>query len=331
MKALVCNNYGPIDQLEFKNPPDPIPLEDEVVIDVAYSSINFPDTLIVQGLYQVKPQVPFIPGHECSGVVSATGSNVTNFAIGDRVTISKRGIGCFAEKVAGKADFNVRKVAEGVDLKTAAVLSLAYHTSLHGLVDCAKLSPSQTVLVLGASGGTGMAAIEIAKAIGATVIAAASTDEKLDFCKTLGADHVINYNTEDLKDRVKAITQGRGADVVFDPVGDKYTEPAFRSLGFNGKLLVVGFAGGEIPHIPLNLALLSERIIMGVYLGPWAQMNNKGMQKNQVLLNGWIKAGKINPKITKSYKFDEIKDALEFASTRQIMGKVLVEINPNLG
>lgn len=329
MKALVCEQYGPIDQLQIKNIHNPSPADDEVVVDVAYASVNFPDTLIVQGLYQMKPTLPFVPGHECSGIVSAVGKDVTSVAIGDRVTVS-RSVGAFAEKVVGKADSSVRKIADGVSLKTAAVISVAYHTSLHALKDLGKLKASETVLVLGASGGTGMAAIEIAKAIGATVIAAASNDAKLKFCTSIGADYVINYDKEDLKERVKQLTNGKGVDVVFDAVGDKYTEPAFRSTAFGGRHLVVGFAAGEIPKIPLNLALLSERSIIGVYLGAWVRQNPNGISANHQLLNAWIQAGKINPKITKTYTLDNIKDALHHAGSRMMMGKVIVEVNPSL-
>jgi NADPH2:quinone reductase len=330
MKALVCDKFGPIDQLQIKNIYDPVPANDEVVIDVAYASVNFPDTLIVQGLYQLKPTLPFVPGHECSGIVSAVGKDVTTLAVGDRVTVS-RSVGAFAEKIVGKADSSVRKISDAIDFKTAAVISVAYHTSLHALKDHGKLKASDTVLILGASGGTGMAAIEIAKAIGATVIAAASNDAKLKFCNSIGADYVINYEKEDLKERVKQITNGVGANVVFDAVGDKYSEQAFRSTAFGGRHLVIGFAAGKIPKIPLNLALLSERSIIGVYLGAWVRQNPDGINANHQLLNTWITAGKIKPKITKTYTLDNIKDALHHASSRIMMGKVLIEVNPSLG
>jgi len=329
MKALVCEKFGPIDQLEFREIPDPVPGDGEVVIDVAYSSINYPDALIVQGLYQVKPELPFTPGHECSGIVSAVGAGVGNCKVGDRVYVSSL-IGSFAEKLKISAA-RCRIVPIEVDLRTAAVLAIAYMTAYHGLKDKAALTPGKTVLVLGASGGTGMAAVELAKAMGARVIAAASTTEKLDFCRSLGADEVINYDTEDLKDRVWELTNRQGVDVVFDPVGDRYAEPAMRSLGYTGKYLVVGFAAGEIPRIPLNLALLNERSIIGVYITAWAPRAGKEIFAAIQTLNNWTKTGKLNPKITKTIKFDDVKDGIALATSRQLIGKVLVEINPNLG
>lgn len=328
MKALVCEQFGPIDQLKFKDLPDPVPGPGEVVVDVAYSCLNFPDTLIVQGLYQFKPQLPFIPGHECSGIVSAVGSGVTNPKVGDYVYVSST-VGSFAEKIK-TASNRVRPIPSEVNLADAATIAIAYTTSYHALKDKANLQPGQTVLILGASGGTGTAAIEIAKTIGAKVIAAASTQEKLDLCKSIGADYLINYDADDLKHKVAEITNKQGVDVVFDPVGDKYTEPALRSLGFGGKYLVVGFAAGEIPKIPLNLALLSERSIIGVYVGAWAPRAGKEMVAAIQTLNHWAKNGKIKPSITKTYKFDELIDALQFATTRKLTGKVLIEINPNL-
>jgi NADPH2:quinone reductase len=331
MKSLVCDQFASIDALEFKDLPDPVPGEGEVVVDVAYSSINFPDTLIVQGLYQLKPELPFTPGHECSGIVSAIGPGVTNCKVGDRVYVSST-IGSFSEKLKITSN-RCRVLPPDVSLRDASVLAVAYITSYHALKNKANLQPGKTVLVLGASGGTGTAAIEIAKTIGARVIAAASTQEKLDFCKRMGADEVINYDTEDLKARVWELTNKQGVDVVYDPVGDRYAEPAMRSLGYGGKYLVVGFAAGAIPHIPLNLALLSERSIIGVYVGAWAPRAGKEMFMAAQALNSWTKMGKIKPgaSITKTFKFDEVKEALKFATTRNLIGKVLIEINPNLG
>jgi len=328
MKALVCQAYGPIDSLEVKELPNPTPAPDEVVIDVAYAAVNYPDTLIVQGLYQVKPTPPFIPGHECSGRISAVGTGVTQFKIGDRVYVST-GIGGFGEKVCVKA-VRVKPMPDSMSMQDAALLSVTYITSLHGLKDQGNLKAGETVLVLGASGGVGSAAIEIAKAMGAQVIAAASTAEKLEYCKSLGADHVINYDTEDLRERVKEITGGKGVDVVYDPVGDKYTEPAFRSLGYHGRHLVVGFAAGEIPAIPINLALLSERSIIGVYVGAWAPRAGKDMVTLIQLLNMWLKTGKIKPKVTKTYVLDQAKEALHYAASRNLVGKALIEVDSKI-
>jgi len=329
MKALVCEQFGPIDQLKIKELPDPIPGPGEAIVDIAYSSINFPDTLIVQGLYQLKPTLPFVPGHECSGVVSAVGVGVTNCAVGDRVYISTS-TDCFAEKIKISAS-RCRPVPAEISLRDAAVLAIAYMTAYHALRDKANLQRGQTILILGASGGTGSAAIELAKAMGAKVIAAAGTQEKLIFCKGAGADELINYNTEDLKARVTELTGKKGVDVVFDPVGDKYAEPALRSLGYGGKYLVVGFAGGEIPKFPANLALLSERSIIGVHNAVWAPRAGEELSSAIKTISGWTKIGILKPKITKTYSLDNLIEGLHFATTRNSVGKILVEINPNLG
>lgn len=328
MKALVCEEFGPISQLKFKELRDPIPGPGEAVVDIAYSSINFPDTLIVQGLYQLKPNLPFVPGHECSGVVSAIGQGVTNCSVGDRVYISTS-TDCFAEKIKMPAT-RCRPVPAEISLRDASVLGIAYMTAYHALKDKGDLQRGQTLLVLGASGGTGTAAIEIAKAMGAKVIAAASTTEKLEYCKSIGANEVINYDTEDLKARVFELTNKKGADVVFDPVGDKYAEPALRSLGFGGKYLVVGFAGGEIPKFPLNLVLLSERSIIGVHNAIWAPRAGEELVSAIKAVGSWTKLGILKPRITKTYKFDDVVQGLEFATTRNSTGKVVIEINPNL-
>lgn len=328
MKAIVCEQYGPIDQVKIKEVPNPIPAGDEVVIEVAYAGINYPDTLIVQGLYQVKPPLPFTPGHECSGVVIAVGKDVTSWKVGDRVWAST-GTNSFAEKIK-IAHHRVRQLPTGVDFKTGCVLSVTYMTALNGIRNKANLQEGETILVLGASGGVGSAAIELAKAAGATVIAAASSQEKLDYCKSLGADYTINYESENLKDRVMEITNKNGVNVVFDPVGDKYADPAMRSLGYGGRYLVVGFAAGEIPNIPLNLALLMERKIIGVYNGSWAPRHPKEVGSFVNQLNILTKTGKLKPKITKVFKMDEIVEALRYSGSRGLVGKAVLEINPNL-
>jgi len=330
MRAAVCENFGPVDQLQVKEIPDPIPGENDVIIDVAYAGINFPDTLMVQGLYQHKPKLPFVPGYECSGVISAIGKNVTTLKVGDRVWASTMFNNSFAEKV--KVDHGrIRPLPAGVDFKTGAVLSVTYLTAMNGLKHKANLQAGETVLILGASGGVGTAAIELAKLNGATVIAAASTREKLDYCKEVGADYVINYETENIKDRVMQLTNDKGVDVVFDNVGDKYAEPAMRSLGYSGRYLVVGFAAGNIPSIPLNLALLSERKIMGVYNGAFAPKHPKEMQSYINQFNILAKTGKLNPKITRVFTLDQVAEALSFSGSRNLMGKAILEINPNLG
>lgn len=325
MKALVCSEYGPIENLEVKDIPVPQVNEEEVRIKVAYASVNFPDTLIVQGKYQIKPPVPFVVGHECSGIVEEIGSAVTTVKVGDRV-MTNSGTKCIAEHVVVNYRA-VRQVPSTMSLSVAATLGITYVTSFHGLRDKGALQAGETVLVLGAAGGVGSAAIEIAKGLGAKVIAAASTQEKLDYCKQLGADDVINYNTEDLKQRVKEITGGKGADIVYDPVGGAYSEQAFRSLGYGGRHLVVGFANNAIPAIPLNLALLSERSIIGVYTGAWVKFNHKEMTLTLQLLGSMLKAGRLKPLVTKRYSLDDSKAAIEYADSRKVMGKILIEID----
>ena len=325
MKALVCNSFGPIDQLQIKEINDPTPTSGQVVIDVGYASVNFPDALIVQGLYQVKPPTPFTPGHELAGVVSKVGEGVKEFKIGDRV-VATPGVGGFAEKVLVD-QMKVLPLPTNMSMQQGASLTLTYGTSLHALKNCADLQPGQTILILGAAGGVGIAAIEIAKVMGAKVIAAASSQEKLDFCKKSGADFLINYESENLKEKIQEITGGKGIDVVYDAVGGKYSETALRALAWRGKFLVVGFAAGEIPKIPLNLALLSERSIIGVFWGEWVRRNSEGHRLNMELLSDWFKGQKINPPVCATFTLDKAKDAIEHLSSRQALGKVVVEIN----
>lgn len=327
MKALVCHKYGPIDTMRVRSWPDPRPDTGEVLVDIAYAAVNFPDTLIVQGLYQVKPKIPFIPGHECSGIVRQVGPGVKYLRVGDRVMVSS-GTASLAEKICVN-QYRARKVPDQVPLDVAATIGVAYGTALHALKDMAQLQENETVLVLGASGGTGSAAIEIARAMGATVIAAASTDAKLDHCRRIGAEHTINYDTEDLRASIEQIAPD-GVGVVFDPVGDRYAEPALRSLGFRGRYLVVGFAAGDIPRLPLNLALLKERSIIGVYNGIWAKMRTQEVLTNTNLLLAWIQSQKLAPVITNRYSLDQAVDALQEAASRRVMGKIIIEVNTNL-
>lgn len=328
MKALVCSEYGPIENLEVKDIPVPEVKDGQVRIRIAYASVNFPDTLIVQGRYQLKPQVPFVVGHECSGIVEEVGANVPNCQVGDRVLVNA-GTDSIAEQIVIRHQV-VRQVPATVSLNVAATLGITYVTSFHGLRDKGNLQAGETVLVLGAAGGVGSAAIEIAKGLGATVIAAASTQEKLDYCKSIGADEVINYDTEDLKQRVMELTGGKGANIVYDPVGGNYSEQAFRSLGYGGRHLVVGFADNAIPAIPLNLALLSERSIIGVYTGAWTKFSPKEMTLTLQLLGSMLKVGKLKPLITKQFSLDDSKAAIKYAASRQVMGKIVIEVNSTL-
>ncbi|HUW38132.1 MAG TPA: NADPH:quinone oxidoreductase family protein [Rhodocyclaceae bacterium] len=321
MKALLCKTFGPLDQLRVEELPPPTPGPRQVRIDVKAAALNFPDALMVQGLYQVKPPLPFTPGSEFAGLVSELGSEVKNFKLGDRVI--GFGLGGFAEEALADAE-RVMPLPPGMDFEAGAALVLTYCTSLHGLKDCGRLQPGETLLVLGAAGGVGVAAIEIGRALGARVIAAASSDDKLALCRQLGADETINYSTENLRERVNQLTGGRGVDVVYDPVGGPYTEPALRSLAWRGRLLVIGFAAGEIPKIPLNLALLKERAIVGVYWGDSVKHDPQGHGRNVAQLLEWFAAGKIKPFVSERVPLKDAPVAMARIASRQVKGKLVV-------
>lgn len=322
MRALVCHEFGPIENLRVEDVPEPMPGDGEVLVDVKASSLNFPDVLIVQGLYQVKPPVPFSPGMEIAGTVRAVGPGVSQFKRGDRV-IAAPGQGGFAEACVVAADA-LTALPEGMDFAQAASLVLAYSTSLHALQDCAGLRRGETLLILGASGGVGSAAIEIGNAMGATVIAAANGEDKLAFCRALGAAKTIDYSQPDLQKRILEATAGNGADVVYDPVGGAYTEAALRATAWRGRLLVVGFAAGAIPQLKLNLALLKERSIVGVYWGAWAARDPKGQRDNVAQLSRWFAEGKIKPAVTERVALTDAAAAMQRMARRQIKGKVVV-------
>lgn len=322
MKALVCTAYGPLSQLSVQDLPSPRAGKGEVVIDVKAGSLNFPDALMVQGLYQVKPPLPFSPGAEAAGIVKEVGEGVRDIAVGDRV-IASTGYGAFAEECVVSAD-RVIPLWPDMDFELGAALMMTYGTSLHGLKNCGRIQAGETLLVLGASGGVGIAAIEIGKALGVRVIAAASSDDKLALCKQLGADEVINYSTEDLKKRALELTDGKGVDVVYDPVGGALTESAVRALAWHGRLLVVGFAAGEIPRIPLNLALLKERSLVGVYWGDAKKHDPAGHAENMRQLSAWFAAGKIKPYISERVSLENTAAAMARLTSRQIKGKVVV-------
>src|SRR3954467_14914320 len=268
MKAVLCKQYGPPDTLTFEELPSPKAGAGEVVVAVKAASVNFPDVLIIQNKYQFKPPLPFSPGSELAGVVKEVGAGVTNVKAGDKV-IAFTTYGAFAEEVKTEAG-RLLPLPEGMDFASGAAFLLTYGTSDHALRDRGALKAGETLLVLGAAGGVGLAAIEIGKILGARVIACASTEEKLAVCRAHGADETINYAAEDLRERIKALTDARGADVVYDPVGGPYTELALRSIAWRGRLLVVGFAPGEIPKIPLNLTLLKGCAIVGVFWAAWS-------------------------------------------------------------
>ena len=322
MKALICREYGPIEGLKVEEVASPHPGPNEVVVEVKASSLNFPDALLVQGLYQVKPPLPFSPGMELAGIVKEVGPAVRGAKIGDRV-IASPGRGGFAQECLVPAD-RLSPLPSGMDFETASAFVLTYCTSLHALKDCGHLEPGETLVVLGASGGTGTSAIEIGKAMGAKVIAAASSEEKLAFCKELGADETIDYEKSDLRQRILDLTGGKGADVVYDPVGGAYTEAALRATAWRGRLLVIGFASGTIPAVKLNLALLKERSLIGVYWGEWTQRDPAGQRRNVEQLAAWFAEGKIKPAVMERVSLAEAPAAMQRLLQRKVKGKVVV-------
>ena len=322
MKALLCEAYGPIDMLTVKDLPSPVPGPTQLMVEVKAAAVNFADALIVQGLYQVKPPLPFTPGSEISGIVKAVGAEVKQFRAGDRV-IAMVGRGGFAEQCLAEAG-RAMPLPAGMDFDTGAALVVAYCTSLHGLKDCGRLQPGETLVVLGAAGGVGSSAIEIGKALGARVIAAASSGDKLELCRKLGADATVNYSTENLKDRISELTAGKGADVIYDAVGGPHTEPALRALAWRGRLLVIGFAAGAIPKIPLNLTLLKERSIIGVYWGDWVNHDVAGHLANLRLLDEWFIAGRIRPVVSERFPLVAASTAIARIANRQVKGKIVV-------
>lgn len=298
------------------------PAAGEVSIRVRAASVNFPDVLIIQKKYQIQPLLPFSPGAEVSGDVIRVGAGVSRFKPGDKV-ISFCGVGGFAEEVTAPAAATI-PIPDGVPYLLAAVLSLAYGTSWHAIRDRGALQAGETLLVLGASGGVGLAAVEIGKAIGARVVAAASTDDKLAICKQHGADAVINYSREDLREAIKRETRGDGPDVIFDPVGGKFAEAAFRSIRWRGRYLVIGFASGEIPALPLNLPLLKGASVVGVFWGEFARREAGQNIKGMAEMIGWMREGKIKPLISQCYPLADAPQALMDLAARKVVGKIVI-------
>ena len=324
MRALICNAYGPPDTLSIEDRATPEPGDRQILVDVHAAGVNFPDILVIAGQYQVKTEPPFIPGNEAAGVVSAVGKDVTRFNVGDKVIVMPRG-GAFAEQCVADEMLSM-PLPDGLDYEQAAGFSVTYGTSYHALKQSADLQAGETVLVLGAAGGVGITAVEIAKAMGARVIAAASTDEKLAFAREAGADDVINYTDQPLKDTVKSLTDGNGADVVYDPVGGDLAEQAYRALAWHGRYLVIGFAAGDIPAFPLNIALLKEASIIGVWWGTWAQKNPKLQVQNVIEMAGMIKKGVLKPRVTESYALNDFKQAFAAITGRRALGKVVLRM-----
>jgi NADPH2:quinone reductase len=322
VKAILCRRFGTPDDLVLADIPDPVAGPGEVVAEVAAVGLNFFDTLIVAGKYQTKPPFPFSPGGEFAGVVESVGAGVAAFAPGDRV-MGYTNFNAARERTAVAAD-NIVKLPAGLDFDRAAALTITYGTAYHALKDRAQLRPQETLAVLGASGGVGLAAVELGRVMGARVIACASTDAKLDFARSHGAHDVVNYDREDLRDALRRLAGEHGIDVVFDPVGGRYSEPAVRSLAWEGRHLVVGFAAGEIPKLPLNLVLLKGCAVLGVFWGAWVRHDNERYKAAISELAHWCAEGKLSCHIQEVYPLAETPRALKALADRKVMGKLLV-------
>ena len=322
MKAVLCKAFGPAETLVLEEVANLEPKKTEVVLDVHAAGVNFPDSLIIEGKYQFKPPFPFSPGGEAAGVISAVGEKVSQYKVGDRV-MALTGWGSFAEQVAVPA-YNVLPMPPSMDFTTAAAFSMTYGTSMHALKQRGNLQAGETLLVLGASGGVGLAAVEIGKAMGAKVIAAASTAEKLEVARNAGADHLINYSEQSLKDELKTLTKGQGVDVIYDPVGGPLFEEAFRSIAWNGRMLVIGFASGEIPALPANLPLLKGAALIGVFWGAFAQRQPQDNVANFQQLFAWYAEGKLKPLVSQTFPLEKAGDAIDTLAKRKAMGKVVV-------
>ena len=322
MRAVVCSRLDGPEALAVQEMPAPNAAAGQVLVEVRAASLNFPDALMVRGLYQVKPALPFVPGLELAGVVRAVGEGVQAPKVGESV-LAFAAHGAFAELCLADAARTL-PLPDGIGFDVGAAFGLTYGTALHALRDCAQLEAGETLAVLGAAGGTGIAAIECAKAMGARVIACASSAAKLALCRDHGADETVDYAAEDLRTRLEALTGKRGVDVVFDPVGGPYTEAAFRATAWRGRLLAVGFAAGDIPRLPLNLALLKERSIVGVYWGDWTRRDPQRHAANMAELARWIRDGSVRPAITERIALDAVPGALARMSRREVSGKVVV-------
>jgi len=322
MKAVLCKQYGPPDTLVIEELPSPKPGAGEVVVTVKAASVNFPDVLIIQNKYQFKPPLPFSPGSELAGVIKEVGPGVSGWKAGDRV-IAFTTYGAFAEEVKTEAA-RLLPLPTGMDFVHGAAFLLTYGTSEHALRDRGALKAGESLLVLGAAGGVGLAAIEIGKALGARVLAGASSESKLAVCREHGADATINYATEDLRKRIQELTEGRGVDVIYDPVGGAYTESAFRSLAWRGRLLVVGFAAGEIPKLPLNLPLLKGASAVGVFWGDFARREPQAFADSVRQLGRWYSEGRLRPHVSQTLPLEKAADALKLLASREAKGKIVL-------
>ena len=325
MRALLCKEYGSPSQLILDDVDDPRPAKGQILIRVKAAGINFPDVLSIEGKYQVKIEPPFIPGNEASGIIEAVGEGVERFKPGDQVITMSKG-GAFAEKCVSDENTTI-PLFPALNFSQGAGFMVTYGTSYHALKQSAKLKDGETILVLGAAGGVGVTAIEIAKAMGARVIAAASSSEKLEFAKGIGADELINYSETPLKEKVKEITEGKGADVVYDPVGGELSDAALRATAWHGRYLVIGFASGDIPKFAANILLLKEASAIGVWWGTWAAKNPHKHIQNIEELGVMIASGHITPRVTEEFAMDQYKEAFEVITERRARGKVILKMN----
>lgn len=332
MKAVLCKEFGPPEKLVIEDVPSPEPKDGEVVLEVHAAAVNFPDVLIIQNLYQFKPPLPFSPGGEVSGRVAKVGAGVKNVKVGDRV-IGSCGWNGFREELAIE-EARVQPIPDEMDYVTASAFLMTYGTSHHALKDRAQIKPGETLVVLGAAGGVGLAAVELGKAMGAKVIAGASSEDKVQVAKDHGADDGFVYPSgplskdqqKELSETIKKLTGGQGADVLYDPVGGDYAEPALRAMNWDGRYLVVGFAAGDIPKIPLNLALLKGCQIVGVFWGAFTGRERARHEENLRELMDLFKAGKVKPHVSKTYKLEEAAEALNEMAGRKVKGKVVLKV-----
>ena len=322
MHAWLCENPVGVEALNWKEIPTPTPQKGQVLVRIEAASLNFPDLLIVQNKYQMKPDLPFVPGSEYAGVIEAVGEGVTDLKVGQSVACLS-GTGGFGTHTLAPAKLCM-PLPPGFPAVDAAAFIMIYATSHHALIDRAALKAGETVFILGAAGGVGTAAIQIAKAAGARVIAAASTDEKCALCKSLGADETINYTTQNMREVLKALTEGKGPDVIYDPVGGDFAEPAFRSIAWRGRYLVVGFAAGPIPALPFNLALLKGASIVGVFWGDFSRREPQANAAMMAELAQWYAQGKVKPVIDRTMPMSDLKAAYAHMGSRGVMGKLVM-------
>ena len=329
MKAVLCKSCGPPENLVLETVDDPVAGNNEAVVEVYAASLNFPDGLQIRGKYQFQPPLPFTPGSEVSGLIKSVGPGLEGFAAGNRV-LATPGIGGLAEQVVVKAG-GLRRIPDNMDFNTAAGFAMVYTTSYHALKQRARLQAGETLLVLGAAGGVGLTAVELGKLMGARVIAAAGSDEKLEFVRQLGPDELINYGDGELREKVKALTGGRGADVIYDPVGGDLFDQCCRCINWNGRLLVIGFTSGRIPEYKANLALLKGSAMVGVFLGRFRQEEPDEYEKNFQELLDMYAQGKLHPLVTQSFPLEAYVEAFNLFTQRKAMGKVIVEIKAGQG